>query len=81
METLIINPQGVCARKMTIVHENGLIVSARVDGGCKGNLQGICRLIEGLKVEDVVKRLDGVICHGGTSCPDQLAQGLKALLK
>lgn len=81
METLVIYPQGVCSRKMTIDHENGVVVHAVVEGGCRGNLQGICNLIEGMKIEDIVHRLDGVQCHGGTSCPDQLAKGLKQLLK
>ena len=81
METLVFHPQGVCSRTMTIQHENGIILHAEVEGGCRGNLQGICRLIEGQKIEDVIKKLDGIQCHGGTSCPDQLAQGLKQLLK
>lgn len=81
MERLIIKPQGVCSRTMTIDHENGKIVHAEVEGGCRGNLQGICRLIEGMDVEEVIKRLDGVQCHNGTSCPDQLAKGLKQLIK
>ena len=81
METLVIHPQNVCSRKMTIEHENGVIVHASVEGGCRGNLQGICRLIEGMKIEQVISRLQGVQCRNGTSCPDQLANGLKELVK
>ena len=48
-----------------------------------GNLQGLCRLIEGMKAEDVVTRLQGIKCRGSrtgeTSCPDQLAKGLANL--
>ncbi len=66
---------------MTINFENGIIINASVEGGCKGNLAGICKLLEGMKIEEVVRRLEGVQCHNGTSCPDQLAQGLKTLLK
>lgn len=81
METLTFQPQGVCSRQMIIEHENGVIVSARVIGGCHGNLQGICALIKGRKVEDVVKTLEGIKCGAKpTSCPDQLAKGLKTLL-
>lgn len=81
METLTFQPQGVCSRQMIIEHENGVIVSARVIGGCHGNLQGICALIKGRKVEDVVKTLEGIKCGARpTSCPDQLAKGLKTLL-
>ncbi len=81
MERIVIKPQGVCSRTMTIDYEGNKIVHAEVEGGCRGNLQGICRLIEGMDVSEVIKRLEGVQCHGGTSCPDQLAKGLKQLVK
>ena len=82
METLTFTPQGVCSRQMIIEHENGVIVSARVIGGCHGNLQGICSLIKGMKVEDVISKLEGIKCgYKPTSCPDQLAKGLKQLVK
>jgi len=71
---------------MTIeVDDNGVIQNAQVIGGCNGNLQGVCRLIEGRKAEDVIKTLKGIKCRGSrtgeTSCPDQLALGLEANLK
>ena len=82
METLTFKPQDVCSREMIIEHENGIILSARVIGGCNGNLQGICSLIKGMKVEDVIARLEGIKCgYKPTSCPDQMAKGLKTLLK
>ena len=66
---------------MTIEYENGIVTKATVVGGCNGNLQGICRLIEGMKIEDVKKKLKGIKCRGSrtgeTSCPDQLALGLE----
>lgn len=85
MKTLVIKPENVCSREMTINYEeDGTIVSASVVGGCNGNLQGICKLIVGLKVERVVSLLEGIKCRGSrtglTSCPDQLAQGLKSIL-
>ena len=82
MEILTFKPQDVCSREMIIEHENGIILSARVIGGCNGNLQGICSLIKGMKVEDVIARLEGIKCgYKPTSCPDQIAKGLKTLLK
>ena len=51
-------------------------------GGCDGNLQGISRLVEGMEVEEVIRRLEGVRCgRKATSCPDQLAQALKLTLE
>ena len=82
MEILTYKPQGVCSREMIISHENGVVIEAKIIGGCHGNLQGIASLIKGMKVEDIVSRLEGIRCgYKNTSCPDQLAKGLKTLLK
>lgn len=71
-------PRGVCSRLMEIEVEDGKIVSVRVTGGCSGNLQGISRLIEGMDVDEAIKRMDGIRCGAKpTSCPDQMAQALK----
>lgn len=76
--TITYKTKGVCSTKMTIVVEDGVVASLKVDGGCSGNLQGISRLVAGMKVEDVIGRLDGIRCgFKSTSCPDQLAQALK----
>ncbi|MBO5418168.1 MAG: TIGR03905 family TSCPD domain-containing protein [Clostridia bacterium] len=73
--------RGVCSRKIEIDTENGIINSVRFFGGCNGNLQGISKLVEGQKIEDVIKRLEGIDCNmKGTSCPDQLAMALKDLI-
>ena len=71
---------------MTIeIDDNGVIKTANVIGGCNGNLQGICCLIEGRKADEVIKTLKGIKCRGSrtgeTSCPDQLALGLEANIK
>ena len=74
-------PNNVCSQEMTLEVENGIVVRANVVRGCHGNLQGICRLIEGRKAEEVIKTLKGIKCRGSrtgeTSCPDQLALGLE----
>ncbi len=74
-------PLGVCSKLMNItVDDNGTIVSAQVLGGCHGNLQGICRLIEGQKVGDVIPRIQGIRCgNKPTSCPDQLSIALSQI--
>lgn len=74
-------PRGVCSRRMLIEVENGVVLSLKVESGCDGNLQGISRLVAGMKVEDVISRLDGIRCGPkATSCPDQLAQALRQAL-
>lgn len=74
------SPKGVCSKLMELDVEDGVVRSLKVMGGCHGNLQGISKLVEGMKVEDVIARLDGIHCGAKhTSCPDQLAQALKEM--
>ena len=74
-------PKGVCSRQMIIEVEDGIVRDVEVIGGCHGNLQGISALVEGMQVEDVIERLEGLRCgFKSTSCPDQLAQALKEAL-
>lgn len=73
-------PAGVCASAIDIEVEEGIIRSVAFTGGCNGNLQGISRLVEGMKVEDAISRLKGIRCgFKNTSCPDQLARALESM--
>ena len=79
--TIKYNPKGVCAREFLLDVEDGVVRSVKITGGCNGNLQGISRLIEGMKVEDIISRIEGIRCgFKNTSCPDQIAQALKQAL-
>jgi len=79
--TIEYRPRGVCSQKMIVEVEDGVVQSLQVLGGCNGNLKGISNLIQGMKVEDVIAKLEGVHCGmKPTSCPDQLAQALKQAL-
>ena len=80
--TYTFTPRGVCSRRMTVELEDGIIKDVKVEGGCSGNLQGISRLVKGMKATDAIERMKG-ISRGGkpTSCPDQLAKGLEEALK
>lgn len=79
--TVTYTPRGVCSRKMIVSAEDGVISDAQIIGGCSGNLQGISKLIVGMKVEDAISRLHGIDCGGrGTSCPDQLSIAMQELL-
>lgn len=75
------NAHGVCTHSILIDIEDGIVKSAKFIGGCPGNTSGISRLVAGMKADDVIARLEGVTCgRKPTSCPDQLAQALKAVL-
>lgn len=79
MSTFEYTPKGVCSRKMVFELDGDTIQSLEVTGGCNGNLKGISSLVKGQKIDDVIARLDGITCGPKTtSCPDQIAQGLKA---
>ena len=77
--TYTYTPRGVCSRHMTVeLSDDGVIENVRIDGGCSGNLQGISRLVVGMKAEEAIARMEGISCGGKpTSCPDQLAQALR----
>lgn len=69
---------GVCSRSIDIEIENDTLVEAVYTGGCNGNLKGIGQLVKGMKVDDVITRLEGIKCgFKNTSCPAQLAEALK----
>ena len=76
-------PQGVCCRQMLLdISEDNKIISAEFFGGCNGNLQGISKLVQGMDINEVISRLEGISCGGkGTSCPDQLTKGLRKYLE
>ena len=70
--------KGTCSRQIDLEIEGDIIKKVKFVNGCNGNSQGISRLVEGMTVEDVKKRLKGISCDGkSTSCPDQLVRALE----
>ncbi len=70
--------RGTCSRSIEFELDNGIVSNVRFEGGCNGNLKGIGAIVEGMKAEDVIARLEGIRCgFKSTSCPDQLAQALR----
>lgn len=73
--------KGVCSKNIKFELDGDVVKSVSFTGGCNGNLKGIATLVEGLKVKDVIKKLEGLTCgQRDTSCPDQLAKALKETL-
>lgn len=71
-------PKGVCSSQMIINLDGDIIKSVKIIGGCAGNTTGVSRLIEGMKVDEAIKKLKGIPCgFRATSCPDQLAIALE----
>jgi len=71
--------RGTCSREISFEVVDGKVHNVKFYGGCNGNLKGIGALVEGLDIDDVISRVEGITCGPKTtSCPDQLAQALKA---
>lgn len=72
---------GVCSKSIHVeLDNNNCIHNVSFVGGCNGNLQGIAALVEGMDVNEAIKRLEGIRCgFKTTSCPDQLAKALKKM--
>ena len=76
--TMEYTPKGVCSQQIHFDIVDHKVRNVSFRGGCNGNLQGISRLIDGMDVDEAIKRLDGIRCgFKATSCPDQLAKALK----
>ena len=70
--------KGTCSQVIFFTVEDGKVQSVEFMGGCNGNLQGIGKLVEGMEIDEVIRRLEGIHCGAKpTSCPDQLAAALK----
>lgn len=82
MKTYDYTPKGTCSSHMTFtLDEDHVLRDFTVTGGCNGNLKGIKSLIVGMKAEDIIGKLDGILCgYKTTSCPDQISKGLKLCL-
>lgn len=73
--------KGTCSREIELEMEGDIVKSVRFLGGCHGNLQGIARLVQGMKAADVLARLDGIRCGmKPTSCPDQLCRAIEEVM-
>ncbi len=72
--------KGVCSSSLEfeIDEATNIVTALHFNGGCDGNAGGISRLVVGMKVDEVIQKLEGVTCgFKSTSCPDQLARALK----
>jgi len=73
--------KGTCSKQIVYdLDAEHRIHNLKFIGGCSGNLQGIARLVEGKKAEEIIPLLKGIRCRQNTSCPDQLATALQEAL-
>lgn len=70
--------KGTCSQMINFEVVDGKVTNVQFLGGCNGNLKGIAALVEGMPVDEVISRVEGIKCGmKATSCPDQLAKALK----
>lgn len=80
MAKTLYKTQGTCSSYIEVEAIDNVIKYVNFLGGCKGNLQGIAKLVVGQKVDDVIEKLNGIRCGAKpTSCPDQLCRALEQL--
>ena len=71
--------EGVCSRMIDLDIDGNTVVKVTFTGGCSGNTQGVAALVAGMDIDEAISRIEGIHCGPRpTSCPDQLAQALKA---
>ena len=70
--------RGTCSTAMHLEIQDGIITYCQIDNGCKGNTQGLAKMVVGQKADEVAEKLAGIPCRGDTSCPDQLACAIRA---
>lgn len=73
--------QKTCSKQIIYEVKDNKLTSLKFVHGCSGNTQGLSKLAVGMDIDEIIARLDGIICRNGTSCPDQLAQALKEYKK
>ena len=57
----VYEPQGVCSYEMKIEVEKETIKKVTIEGGCAGNTLGVSRLVEGMNIDEAIKRLKEIL--------------------
>ena len=78
---MVYKTQGTCSQAIQLDLDGDVIKSVEFVGGCSGNTQGVASLVQGMKAQEAIERLEGIRCgFKPTSCPDQLAKALRHAL-
>ena len=72
--------KGTCSSAIDLEIENGIITACEFTGGCRGNTNGLAKVVIGQQAKEVMERLRGIPCRGNTSCPDQLSRAIEQYL-
>ncbi len=70
--------RGTCSRVISFDMDGGIVSNIAFEGGCHGNLQGVARLSEGRRAEEIVSILSGIQC--GVGCGGKSQGGCNDLI-
>jgi len=74
--------QGTCSQFIEVAQRDGIVTRCHIMGGCDGNTKGLSQLVVGMKIDDVISKLNGIRCGmKRTSCPDQVCRALEQLMQ
>jgi len=74
--------KGVCSKKIDFELDQDIVRNIQFYGGCDGNLKALSTLLDGMKADEITKKLAGNRCGlKSTSCADQLCQAIDGALK
>lgn len=75
---MVYKTHGTCSSQISFDIIDNKVHNVKFTGGCNGNTQGVAALVEGMDVNEAIRRMEGIRCgFRPTSCPDQLATALK----
>lgn len=77
---MLYRTKGTCSTAIELEIQEGIIAKCRFINGCKGNTEGLSRMVIGRDAKEVMEKLRGVPCSGSSSCPDQLSKAIEAYL-
>ena len=71
--------QNTCSKEIEFELDGNVVKNVKfLGGGCPGNLQALPVLVEGMTVEEIIKKLGNIMCgFRGTSCAQELAKAVK----
>ena len=71
-----------CSQVISLDIDGDKVYNVSFMGGCNGNLKAIPILVEGMTVDEIEKKLSGVLCgRRPTSCADQLSKAVREAYK
>ena len=75
---MIYYPESICVSEIRFDVRDGRVYDVSFTGGCKGNLLSVAALVEGMEIDEIIRRLRGLSCDTGvSSCPERFIEALE----